>query len=128
MRLNLISVEAQRDEYSKWDYVYMPYTPADAIHRISPMDGGFTCEANGELDPSSVESDLNFIFKSGYYIKSVKEGLKGHLLPLPARPEWPDNVVPLGRFAKWDPRSTLDVVLEDANAIAEHWGWMHTTG
>lgn len=128
MRLNLINVVPQSDEYARWDYVYTPYTPADVIHRISAMDGGYTCEANGELDMEDAIDDLSFIFKSGYYVRELKEGLKGHLLPLPSKPEWPSNVAPLGRFAKWDPRSTADVVLDDAIALARHWGWLNTTG
>jgi hypothetical protein len=126
MRLNLINVEVQRDAYAKWDYVYTPYTPANAIHRVSTMDGGYSCEVTGELDMKSAEDDLGFLFKSGYYTMDVREGLKGHLLPLMYRPEWPANVAPLGRFAKWDPRSTADVVLDDAIAMARHWGWTTT--
>jgi hypothetical protein len=123
MRLNVANVQVRKDPYAKWDYVYTPYTPANAIHRISPNDGGYSCEVNGELDKTALISDLNFIFKDGWYTLNVREGLKGHLLPLAERPDWPENVAPLGRFAKWDPRSTADVVLDDAAEIAKQWGW-----
>lgn len=122
MSLNLARIEPLRDPYAKWDYVYTPYTPADCIHRISPVEGGYSCESNGELSRPHLVSDLNFIFKDGWSVVSVHEGLKGHLLPLPERPNWPENVAPLGRFAKWDPRSTADVVMDDCMAIAEQWG------
>lgn len=123
MQLNVAIVEPLFDSYAKWDYVYTPYTPADAIHRISSSDGVYNCEVNGELNRNDLVSDLNFIFKAGWAVESVREGLKGHLLPLSEQPEWPSNVAPLGRFAKWDPRSTADVVADDIVEIAENWGW-----
>jgi len=126
--LNLIQVRPMRDAYSKWDYVYTPYTPADAIHRISHFDGGYTCEANGgwSKQESNVQTDLAFIFEDGFLIESIKAGVKGHLLELQEQPRWPDNVAPLGRFAKWDPRATADVTLEDVRTLAEAWGWTET--
>jgi hypothetical protein len=124
MSLNLIRLKPRGDPFAKWDYVYTPYTPADAIHRVSHNgEGVYTCEMNGVYDPIASGSDLNFIFKDGYEPLHCINGLNGHLLPLTERPEYPDNVVALGRFAKWDPRSTLDVVLDDARACAEGWGW-----
>lgn len=123
MRLNIVTVEPLRDPYARWDYVYTPYTPADTIHRFSPSGGGYDCEVNGELNKDGLVSDLNFIFADGWAVVSTREGLKGHLLPLPERPDWPEQIAPLGRFAKWDPRSTADVVAEDAREIAENWGW-----
>lgn len=78
-------------------------------------------ESNGELDREKLESDLNFIFREGWYIEDLREGLKGHLLDLEKEPEWPDNIAPIGRFAKWDPRATTDVTLEDAEALAQRW-------
>ena len=123
MRLNVANVEVIRDPYAKWDYVYTPYTPADSIHRISPSGGGYQCEVNGMMNRDKLVSDLNFIFKDGWAIESMREGMKGHLLPLAERPEWPDNVAPIGRFAKWDPRSTADVAVDDAHSLAESWGW-----
>ena len=44
----------------------------------------------------------------------------GHLLPLPAGPpEYPERVYPLGRFAQWESRATVDTVLERAVEISE---------
>lgn len=123
MRLNVATVEVVKDRYAKWDYVYTPYTPSDAIHRVSSVGGGYQCEINGEFEQLKLVSDLNFIFKDGWVLSSVKEGLKGHLLPLSERPIWPEHVAPIGRFAKWDPRSTADVVADDARELAESWGW-----
>lgn len=121
MNLNIAKVVPVKDEYAKWDYVYTPYTPGDCIHRFSPSGNGYVVEANGTLDNHSMESDLNFIFPQGYYISGMKTGLKGHLLPLPQKPEWPGNVVPLGRFAQWEPRATADVVLDEAQKLAKRW-------
>lgn len=121
MRLNAIQVLPARDRFARWDYVYTPYTPADAVHRFSPSGMSYSVEVNGELDKTKLESDLNFIFNEGYAIEGVREGLKGHLLPLDAEPEWPQNVAPLGRFAKWDSRATTDVTLDDATVLVERW-------
>jgi len=119
--LNIAHVKPRVDKYVKWDYVYTPYTPADSIHRFSPAGSGYSMESNGKLDMIAFESDLNFIFPGGYAINTVREGLKGHLLPLDILPEWPENVAPIGRFAKWDSRSTIDVALEDSILLAERW-------
>lgn len=120
-RLNVVTVKPRFDGYAKWDYVYTPYTPGDVVHRFSPSESGYAVEANGILDRTKLESDLHFIFPDGFTIDTVREGLKGHLLPLDASPEWPENVAPIGRFAKWDSRSTMDVALEDALQTAERW-------
>lgn len=121
MRLNLVDVIPVRDRYAKWDYVYTPYTPANQVHRFSPRGRAYSVEVNGEMDRHHLESDLNFIFDEGWEIEAIKEGLKGHLLPLEHQPEWPDNIAPLGRFAQWDSRATTDVTLENAEALAERW-------
>lgn len=121
MRLNVAKIHPKKDKYARWDYVYTPYTPADVIHRFSPDGGGYVVEANGDLKHSDLHSDLNFIFPDGWYIDSLREGLKGHLLPLECQPEWPNNVAPLGRFAKWDSRATTDVTIEDAMDLAQGW-------
>jgi len=121
MKLNVIQVHPLRDRYVQWDYVYTPYTPADAVHRFSPSGSGYSVEINGQLDVPRMHSDLNFIFQDGWAIDQVTEGLKGHLLPLEVEPEWPNNIAPLGRFATWNSRSTMDVVLEDAIDLAERW-------
>lgn len=122
LRLNICQVEPLKDHYSKWDYVYTPYTPADAIHRISSHEGGYSCEVNGQFDLTSFLSDLSFLFPEGWTIKALKEGLKGHLLPLPSPLALPGNIATIGRFASWDPRSTSDVVLSEAQTAAKNWG------
>lgn len=123
MALNVIQVTPRVDgPYSGFDYVYTPYTPADTIHRLSPALDGYSCESNGILDHEQLQSDLQFIFPDGYVVEGVKEGLKGHLIPLAQPAEWPDHVAPLGRFAKWDSRATTDVTLDDALALTQRWG------
>lgn len=121
MRLNIAQVYTQRDKYLGFDYVYTPYTPADTVHRFSPNVGGYSVEANGILDRDRLQSDLAFIFPDGYVLEGIKEGLKGHLLPLPESVVWPDNVAPLGRFACWDSRVTADIVLRDAMELKQRW-------
>lgn len=121
MKLNIARIVPVKDKYVKWDYVYTPYTPDNCIHRFSPTANGYSIECNGELDRVALESDLSFLFPDGHFISDIKTGLKGHLLPLKHQPDWPWNVAPLGRFAQWDPRATVDVVEENARKLAEKW-------
>jgi len=127
MKLNVVTAEPLRDPFARWDYVYTPYTPASLIHRISPTENGYSCEFNGAWEEGAtndrVASDLNFLFPSGWVINDVKRNLSGHLLPLPERPKWPDNIKPLGRFTRWEPRATTDATLRDAHKLAQEWGW-----
>jgi hypothetical protein len=121
IKLNVAVVQPSGDRYARWDYVYTPYTPAKYIHRFSPQGGGYAVEANGELVQSKLAEDLQFIFGNGWRVSSVKEGLKGHLLPLEFEPIWPANIAPLGRFAKWDPRATTDETLSNSMELAKRW-------
>jgi hypothetical protein len=126
LRLNLVQIDPVKDRYPKWDYVYTPYTPEGLIHRLSPRDGGFSCEFNGawtEKLNDKVHSELNFLFPDGWALTGMVKNLNGHLLPLAEKPEWPTHVRPLGRFAKWDPRATSDITYRDAYRLAEEWGW-----
>lgn len=121
MRLNVLQVSPRRDDYAGYDYVYTPYTPHDCIHRLSPLNGGYSLEANGTLRTVDVQADLSFLFPDGYSLDGYKEGLKGHLLPLTAKPAWPSNIAPLGRFATWNSRATTDSTLDEAERLAKAW-------
>lgn len=128
-KLNLVMVDPnpRMDNYARWDYVYTPYTPENLIHRLTPRDGGYTCEFNGRwADEDSsmndrITSEMNFLFPEGWALSNVVKNLNGHLLPLPTRPSWPFNIRPLGRFAQWDPRATSDVVLTTAQKLVREW-------
>jgi len=130
MKLNIANIRSSdnhspmsggRGRYSKWDYVYTPYTPADAIHRFSYQGDMYSVEVNGDLREQELHSDLNFLFPDGWYVEDIRHGLKGHLLPLEEKIEWAENIAPLGRFAQWDTRATLDAVLTRAIKLAEMW-------
>jgi len=74
IKLNLVMVDPPEkvDAFAQWDYVYTPYTPENMIHRISPRDGGYTCEFNGDWDANDTSvtdrltSELNFLFPGGW--------------------------------------------------------------
>jgi len=123
MALNIAQVDPMRDRYSRWDYVYTPYTPGNAIHRFSPSGSGYSVEVNGNWDDQirPVLDDLAFIFDGSFVVRTIKKGLKGHLLDLQEKPAWPDNVTPLGRFAQWDPRATTDTTCATAHKLARQW-------
>ncbi len=121
MKLNTALIVTPKDRYAKWDYVYTPYTPANCIHRFTSHELGYLVEANGDLDFVDLVSDLNFLFYDGWYLNQMFKNLKGYLLPLVKKPQWPSNVVPLGRFAKWNFRITLDSTLAEIKSLERRW-------
>jgi len=121
MSLNVTIIEPHVDRYAKWDYVYTPYTPANVVHRFSPSGSYYVLESNGMLDYVNLRSDINFLFPEGWNPIKLQERLKGHLLQLDRQPQWPETVAPLGRFAKWDSRTTTDVTVSDAYKLATRW-------
>lgn len=128
-KLNIVELDGTSpDPYARWDYVYTPYTPESLVHRLSPSDGGYSVEFNGEWTeetPGRLRNELNFLFGNAWALNDVKKGLPGHLLPLNETAEWPDDVQPLGRFAAWDPRATTDKTLSSAIALARKWGFTY---
>ncbi len=126
MSLNIVRLAPMHhDPYVQWDYVYTPYTPGDAVHRISAVEGGWDAEINGswaDVEGRAMD-DIAHLWPNGFRVLRQAPGLKGHLLDLSTQPAWPEAVAPLGRFAKWDPRATTDVTLEDAFKLAARWEW-----
>lgn len=123
VKSNVIQVEVIRDRFLKWDFVYTPYTPGQRIHRVYHNDDGYACQFSGELDEDGLQSDLNFLFPDGWHIEKDPTIIPGHLLPLPCQVKWPDKVIPVGKYARWDPKATLTDTIKvtakmvrDANA------------
>jgi len=79
MRLNAIEVSVRKDPYAGFDYVYTPYTPANIVHRFSPVGTRYSVECNGVLDHDGLRSDLGFIFPDGYGVESIKEIGRAHV-------------------------------------------------
>lgn len=121
MNLSVAHVDAIRDIYAKWDYVYTPYTPSDCVHRISSEGDGYAVEISGEFQEHNLQSDLNFLFKDGWCIKDFKKNLRGHLLPIDGEINTPRNIALVGRYASWQPRTTVDVVLNRATELGKRW-------
>ena len=121
--LNAALIKTTSNLYKMWDYVYTPYTPFDFVHRMSPAgEDKFWLEANGLCDNDKFEGEARYLFHDKYEVERVVSGLKGHLLPLEGeQPVYPENVAPLGRFAEWYPRATVDYVLERAQELARRW-------
>lgn len=120
-KLNTVTVIALGHKYIAYDYILTPYTPSDHIHRFFSYEQGFKMEISGELDYYKLQSDLNFIFKNGWYLKDIKQDLFGFLLPLENKVQWPYKIAPLGRFAKWDQKITLDTTLVEIIELAKKW-------
>jgi glycine/D-amino acid oxidase-like deaminating enzyme len=107
------------------DYLYTPSTQFGMIHRVSSdaLSGRVTVEANRrhrdpDHDVEALMRDVGSLL--GHDAKLVdKAETHGHLIPIREPWEYPDRIVPIGRFAQWDSRATFDKVFERAEAIAE---------
>lgn len=122
--LTLVTVHAQRERYLRWDVVYTPHTPGDAIFRLYHGDDGYVCEFSGERDEDALISDLNFLFPEGWKIEAVSHG-SGKLVALHDRPVWPHKAWPLGRLAQWDELSSFTRVIRETHALVERAGHAH---
>jgi hypothetical protein len=120
MRSNLIYITPRRDGLAGFDYVYTPYTPNGAVHRITPDQGGYCVEVSGELDRVDLHADLQFLFPDGYILNAVVEGLPGYILPV-SKPAWPRCMQPLGRYASWDFSASMDSILSEALNLERQW-------
>lgn len=129
VKLNVVDLDTMgKDTFARWDYVYTPYTPENLVHRVSPSEGGYSVEFNGDWGadtPLRLQGDLNFLFGNAWALNNVAKGLPGHLLPLGEAPTWPADVQPLGRFAAWDSRMTTDRTLSAAIELARKWGFTY---
>ena len=112
--LNVMSCEAISDWWAAHDYIYTS-TSCSRVHRISTSTpvGTVVAEWNGEDGLSNeVLTDLDALGMMPQY--DTHKSLPGHLLPLSDGDKatvsgWLDHGIrPLGRFAEWDGRATVD--------------------
>jgi hypothetical protein len=117
--LNGRSVRANKDRYLRWDVVYTPHTPGNAIHRLYHGDeSGYVCEFSGVVAEDAVTSDLNYLFPDGWHDDGELLATYGKLVALQERPMWADNVRAVGRMAAWDEGASLTRVVRDVlNAV-----------
>ena len=122
------NIKFSSDRFAAWDYIYTPYTIGGAVYRISPFDNGYAIEVNGELTPERWEkifSDLYFLFPEGWHFIKDPVVLKGHMIESKSVDfsKWPKNVCAIGRYARWNVNSTLDVSLDQITGIKTDWGF-----
>jgi len=120
-KLSIIEVLPLKDPYYRFDYIYTPYTPENHVHRISSNGHTYFAEVSGFVDETKIYSDLNWLFKGGWSYIGGKEKLRGHLMPMDAHPDWPENIRPVGRYAQWLPKLTMDQALDEAIQIGQEW-------
>lgn len=112
--LNMLPVRASRDRYLRWDIVYTPHTPGNAIHRLyHGEESGYVCEFSGVISEDSVTSDLNYLFPEGWHVDGPMATTTGKLVELQERPVWNPKVRPVGRVARWDEGVTMTRVIRD---------------
>lgn len=122
MKSNLAVVAVKRDRFPRWDFVCTPYTPADYIYRCIVFEDGYVVESSGQFEDERLNSDLNFLFSEGWYLKQIHRNINGYMLPIGKQTiNWPDNVAPIGRFAKWNQKITLDNTVEDIFELGKKW-------
>ena len=115
-----------------WDYAYTPWLPV--IHRVSVGDGHIDAELSilrgmdDKLDwlELLVRYDLGqllihtSLIETFHPVAKMKATMKGHLLPVEKQINYPDGIVPVGRFSCWDSRMTLDKVYERSISVARN--------
>jgi hypothetical protein len=112
--LNMLPVRASRDRYMRWDIVYTPHTPGNAIHRLyHGEESGYVCEFSGVISDDAVTSDLNYLFPEGWHYDGPIATATGKLVELRERPVWGPKVRPIGREARWDEGATVTRVIRD---------------
>ena len=115
-------VETERNNFARFDHVYTPYTPGDAVNSVAWRDGSYIAEVSGKHAEQAIIEDLNFLFEGHYYVSEVHTGLSGPLVGLSNMPRWPlDTIAPLGRLAEWDQRSNLARTIDRALILARKW-------
>lgn len=117
-KLSVVKFFNVREPTPVYDYIYTPQAPI--ISRISRVDGAGTwqAEAPGLHGVEEIAKDFPLDFST---TASTRVIIPGHLLPIERQPVLPTNWLMLGRYAEWDPRSTVEKVLERAAALAFAW-------
>lgn len=120
--LNLLPVRANKDRYLRWDVIYTPHTPGNAIHRLyHGEDNGYVCEFSGVVSEDAVTSDLNYLFPDGWHQNGPMVTTHGKLVALQERPIWPAKVRPIGRMAQWEEASSVTrAIREVVEGIRHH--------
>lgn len=121
MRSHVACVTQKEDVYTKYDYIYTPYTPANCIHFLWNDGERFYVEMSGAFDRLSLESDLNFLFKRGWYLTKVYKDLAGYILPFETSVTWPKNVSPISPFSMWSDCLSFDDTLFEVKRLAKKW-------
>lgn len=112
--LNMLPVRSSKDRYLRWDIVYTPHTPGNAIHRLyHGEEAGYVCEFSGVISEDSVTSDLNFLFPEGWHVDGPISASTGALVTLQDLPVWGANVRPIGRVAQWNEGATVTRAIRD---------------
>ena len=119
--MSVVEILPRNDPYYRFDYVYTPYTPENHVHRISSNGHSYFAEISGDVDQTKIYSDLNFLFPGGWSLVSGKENLRGHLMPTDAHPDWPEYIRPVGRYAQWLPKMTVDAAFAEAIRVGQDW-------
>lgn len=112
--LNMVPVRASKFRYLRWDVVYTPHTPGNAVHRLyHGSESGYVCEFSGVISEDSVTSDLNFLFPEGWHVDGPIATGTGKLVELQDVPVWGPKVRPIGRVAQWLEGVTVTQVIRD---------------
>jgi len=117
---NIIHLEAEEKKFFQYDVVYTPYTPSNCVYKITSLDD-FVIEFSGAFNSGRILSDINFLFGDGWCINSVSSNYSGYMLPVENKTEWPFNIIPVGKFAKWESKINFDSTLDELFEVANRW-------
>lgn len=121
MRSHVARVTSKTDIYEKFDFFFTPYTPANCIHFVWSDGEFFFTEMSGEFDMLALKSDLNFLFKQGWYISRIYKNLKGYTLPFQADVSWPANIHPVSPYSRWNDQLSFDDTVSEATRLVKEW-------
>jgi hypothetical protein len=123
IKMNSAYIITDNQRFLKWDHVYTPYTPSNYVYKVISAGCGYVVECSGEFKEAFLHSDLEFLFDGEWKIQNKILGNKGYMISFPDKEiKWPRNVAPLGRFATWDPYTSVDVTLSKIERLSRRWG------
>lgn len=122
VRRTLALVTAHHDrQFSRWDSVLTPFTPAQSVYRVSAYEHAYAVEMVGAFDRQRFLEELNFFFPTVFQVGVVRSDLwtvpviEGSVIAPPG------NVAMIGADAQCAP-VTLDRVFDEAYRLLRLWG------
>lgn len=112
-KISIVDVEGV-DTEMWWDYLYTPFLPNVSRITRTSITGAQVEMPWSTVRPSMTVEDMTPLTRGSNrpLLLNSRGDINGHLVPLQQPIRTPKNWLMLGRYAEWDPRSTVDKTLE----------------